>query len=90
ERSPLHLIDGIDRPVILFQGLDDKVVPPEQSRLIADRLRDRGIKVAYHEFEGEGHGFRRADTIIRVLNEELKFLQSLFGLQDKAGSILKG
>ena len=75
ERSPLNLIDGITAPVILFQGLDDKVVPPEQSRLIVEKLKARGIEVAYHEFAGEAHGFRKAETIIAVLEAELAFLQ---------------
>jgi dipeptidyl aminopeptidase/acylaminoacyl peptidase len=74
-RSPLTLIEGITAPVILFQGLDDKVVPPEQSRLIVERLKARGIEVAYHEFAGEGHGFRRAETIVAVLEAELAFLR---------------
>jgi dipeptidyl aminopeptidase/acylaminoacyl peptidase len=74
-RSPINLIDGIKAPLILFQGLDDKVVPPEQSRLIAGGLRKRGIEVAYHEYAGEGHGFRRAETIMAVLEAELAFLQ---------------
>jgi dipeptidyl aminopeptidase/acylaminoacyl peptidase len=80
ERSPINLIDGIRAPVILFQGLDDKVVPPEQSRLIADRLRQRRIDVALHEFAGEAHGFRKAETIIAVLNAELAFLQRVLRL----------
>ncbi len=66
--------------MILFQGLDDKVVPPEQSRLIVDKLRARGIDVAYHEFAGEAHGFRKAETIIAVLNAELAFLQRVLRL----------
>ena len=49
--------------MILFQGLDDKVVPPEQSRLIVGQLKTRGIDVAYREFAGEAHGFRKAETI---------------------------
>jgi dipeptidyl aminopeptidase/acylaminoacyl peptidase len=80
-RSPLNLIDGIRAPVILFQGLDDKIVPPEQSRLIVENLQERGIEVAYHEFAGEGHGFRKAETIIAVLEAELAFLQRVLGLQ---------
>jgi len=80
-RSPINLIDGIRAPLILFQGLDDKVVPPEQSRLIADGLRTRGIDVACHEYAGEGHGFRRADTIIAVLEAELAFLQRALRLK---------
>ncbi len=79
-RSPLTLIDGMRAPVILFQGLDDKVVPPEQSRGIADRLLERGIRAELHEFAGEGHGFRRADTIVAVLEAELAFLRSAMGL----------
>ncbi|MBO0763068.1 MAG: S9 family peptidase [Hyphomicrobiaceae bacterium] len=80
ERSPLNLIEGITAPVILFQGLDDKVVPPEQSRLIVEKLRGRGIEVAYHEFPGEAHGFRKAETIIAVLEAELAFLQRVLRL----------
>jgi dipeptidyl aminopeptidase/acylaminoacyl peptidase len=80
ERSPLNLIDGISAPVILFQGLDDKVVPPEQSRLIVEKLEARGIEVAYHEYAGEAHGFRKAETIVAVLEAELAFLQRVLRL----------
>ncbi|HJZ44119.1 MAG TPA: prolyl oligopeptidase family serine peptidase [Hyphomicrobiaceae bacterium] len=80
KRSPINLIDGITAPVILFQGLGDKVVPPEQSRLIVDKLRRRGIDVATHEFAGEAHGFRKAETIIAVLEAELAFLQRVLRL----------
>jgi dipeptidyl aminopeptidase/acylaminoacyl peptidase len=74
QRSPINLIAGIRAPVILFQGLEDRVVPPEQSRLIVAELRRRGIDVDYREFAGEGHGFRQASTIIAVLEAELAFL----------------
>ena len=80
KRSPLNLIEGITAPVILFQGLEDKVVPPEQSRLIMDKLKRRGVKVAYHEFAGEGHGFRKAETIVAVLEAELAFLREAMSL----------
>jgi dipeptidyl aminopeptidase/acylaminoacyl peptidase len=80
ERSPLNLIDGIAAPVILFQGLDDKVVPPEQSRRIVGRLKARGTEVEYHEFPGEAHGFRKAETIVAVLEAELAFLQRVLRL----------
>lgn len=73
-RSPLAHIEGITAPLILFQGLEDKVVPPEQSRLIAEKLRQRGVPVELHELEGEAHGFRRAETIVRVAEAELAFL----------------
>ena len=80
ERSPINLIDDIKAPVILFQGLDDKVVPPEQSRLIVEKLKARSIEVAYHEFSGEAHGFRKAETIVAVLEAELSFLQRVLRL----------
>ena len=81
-RSPITLVDRISAPVILFQGLEDKVVPPEQSRLIADRLRHKGIAVELHEFAGEAHGFRRAETIIAVLEAELAFLRRAMRIGD--------
>lgn len=74
-RSPLNLVADITAPLILFQGLDDKVVPPEQSRLIHQNLSARGLSTELHEFAGEAHGFRRAETIIRVAEAELAFLQ---------------
>jgi dipeptidyl aminopeptidase/acylaminoacyl peptidase len=73
-RSPLQLLDKITAPVILFQGLEDRVVPAEQSRRMAEALKARGVEVAYHAFAGEGHGFRRAKTIATVLQAELAFL----------------
>ena len=79
-RSPIHLVDDIRAPLILFQGLEDKVVPPEQSRLIADKLRRKGQTVELREFAGEGHGFRRAETIVAVIEAELAFLLRTFGL----------
>lgn len=82
-RSPLTLIEGMYRPLILFQGLEDRVVPPEQSRLIAEKLQARGVDVTLHEFAGEGHGFRRATTIVAVLEAELAFLRRVFGLGDQ-------
>ena len=72
-RSPVNLVDDINAPVILFQGEDDKVVPPSQSRSIAETLERRGLPVAYYEFPGEGHGFRQAETIQSVLTLEYAF-----------------
>lgn len=74
ERSPITHIDAIRAPLILFQGLEDRVVPPEQSRLIAERLKSKGQTVELHELPGEGHGFRRAESIVAVLQAELAFL----------------
>ena len=79
ERSPIHFVDRISCPVILLQGLDDRVVPPNQAELMFDALRRRGIPVAYLPFEGEGHGFRRAENIRRSLEAELSFYGQVLG-----------
>ena len=78
-RSPIHAIDRLACPLILFQGLEDKVVPPNQSEMMADAVRAKGLPVAYLAFEGEQHGFRKADTIIRSLEAELYFYGRVFG-----------
>jgi dipeptidyl aminopeptidase/acylaminoacyl peptidase len=78
-RSPLHHADRIVAPVIFFQGLDDKIVLPDQAEKMVDALRENGIPVAYLPFEGEQHGFRRAENIIRSLEAELYFYSRVFG-----------
>ena len=78
-RSPIHFVDDLSCPLILFQGLDDKVVPPNQSQLMADAVRAKGLRVDYLTFEGEQHGFRKAETIIRCLEAELAFYLEVFG-----------
>jgi dipeptidyl aminopeptidase/acylaminoacyl peptidase len=78
-RSPIHAIDRLSCPLILFQGLEDKVVPPNQSQMMADAARAKGLPVAYLAFEGEQHGFRKAETIIRSLEAELYFYGAVFG-----------
>ena len=78
-RSPIHAVDRLACPLILFQGLEDRVVPPNQSRMMADAVRAKGLPVAYLAFEGEQHGFRKADTIIRSLEAELFFYGAAFG-----------
>ncbi len=75
-RSPVHFADRVKVPVVFFQGRDDPVTPAEQSERMADALRRRGVPVAYVCFEGESHGFLRADTIKRVLRTELDFYQT--------------
>jgi dipeptidyl aminopeptidase/acylaminoacyl peptidase len=72
-RSPIHAVDRLACPLILLQGLEDKVVPPNQSEMMAEALRAKGLPVAYLAFEGEQHGFRKAATIIRSLEAELYF-----------------
>jgi dipeptidyl aminopeptidase/acylaminoacyl peptidase len=78
-RSPIHYVDRLSCPVIFFQGLDDKVVPPNQAQAMVDALRAKGLPVAYLAFEGEQHGFRRAETIIRAREAELYFYGKVFG-----------
>jgi len=80
QRSPIHFTDRLSCPIILFQGLDDKVVPPNQSAMMADAVRKKGLKVKYVTFEGEQHGFRKAENIIRALEEELAFYRDVFGI----------
>jgi dipeptidyl aminopeptidase/acylaminoacyl peptidase len=77
ERSPLTHADALNCPVIFFQGADDRVVPPNQTEMMVDALRRRGIPVGYLLFDGEQHGFRRADTIKRALDAELYFYAAL-------------
>ena len=81
ERSPLHFAERLSCPVIFFQGLEDKVVPPNQAELMVEALRDRGVPVAYLAFEGEQHGFRRAETIRTTLDTELGFYGRVFGFR---------
>ena len=80
-RSPIHFTDRLSCPIILFQGLEDKVVPPNQSEMIYEAALKKGLKVKYVTFEGEQHGFRKAENIIRSLEEELAFYQDVFGMQ---------
>jgi len=82
QRSPINHTDKLSRPMIFFQGLDDKVVPPQQSQRMVDALKQRGIPVDYVELEGEGHGFRKAENIIRTLEAELDFYQRIFSLNN--------
>ncbi|AKU23391.1 S9 family peptidase [Massilia sp. NR 4-1] len=84
QRSPSHHTARLARPMIFFQGLDDKVVPPQQSVAMVEALQQRGVPVAYVPLEGEGHGFRKAENIIRTLEAELYFYQRMFGLHDAA------
>jgi dipeptidyl aminopeptidase/acylaminoacyl peptidase len=78
-RSPIHFVDRIASPLILFQGLEDKIVPPNQAELMVQAVRAKGLPVAYVAFEGEQHGFRRAENIKRALDAELYFYGRVFG-----------
>lgn len=81
DRSPIHFAHRLSCPVIFFQGQDDRVVPPSQAEEMVAALRGRGLPVAYIAFEGEGHGFRRAENIRRSLDAELYFYGRVFGFQ---------
>ncbi len=78
-RSPIHHLDGLKCPLILLQGAEDQVVPPEQSRRMHAALKAKGVPVAYLEFEGEQHGFRIAANIVCALQAEAYFYARIFG-----------
>jgi dipeptidyl aminopeptidase/acylaminoacyl peptidase len=77
-RSPIHFIDRLRTPLILFQGLEDKIVPPNQAEMMFEAARAKGIPVAYLAYPGEQHGFRRAENIKRTLEAELFFYSKVF------------
>jgi len=79
ERSPIHFTDRLSCPIILFQGLEDKVVPPNQAEMMYEAALKKGLPVAYVPFEGEQHGFRKAENIKRSLDGELYFYSKVFG-----------
>jgi dipeptidyl aminopeptidase/acylaminoacyl peptidase len=81
ERSPVMHADSISDPLLLLQGLDDKVVPPSQSEAIVDALKRRGIPYAYIAFEDEGHGFRKAENVKRAAEAHLSFLAQVSGFE---------
>ncbi len=80
-RSPIHHLEGLACPIIFFQGLEDAVVPPAQAQSMVDALREKGLPVAHLTFEGEQHGFRKAETIRRTLEAELAFYGRIFGFE---------
>ncbi len=79
ERSPAHFASRLSCPIILLQGLEDKIVPPNQAEKMLDAVRAKGLPVAYVAFEGEQHGFRRAENVQRALEAELYFYVRVFG-----------
>lgn len=81
ERSPVARADRITAPFVLLQGLDDRVCPPAQAERLLAALRGRPVPHAYLAFEGEGHGFRRADTMVRALEAELSLYAQVFGFE---------
>jgi dipeptidyl aminopeptidase/acylaminoacyl peptidase len=81
QRSAINFTERISCPIILFQGLEDKIVPPSQSEKMFDAVRAKGIPTAYLAFEGEQHGFRKAENIKRSLDAELYFYSRIFGFE---------
>jgi dipeptidyl aminopeptidase/acylaminoacyl peptidase len=81
ERSPIHFVERLRAPVILFQGLEDEVVPPNQAETMVAALKANGVPHAYLAFEGEQHGFRRSETEIRCLEAELYFYGAILGFE---------
>ncbi len=80
-RSPAFHTERLSTPLILFQGLEDKIVPPAQSQMMADALSRRGIPHAYLAYEGEQHGFRKAENIKRTAEAELSFYGQILGFE---------
>jgi dipeptidyl aminopeptidase/acylaminoacyl peptidase len=78
ERSPIHFADRISCPIIILQGLEDKIVTPTQAELMVHALRAKGLPYAYLTFVGEQHGFRRKENIKRALEAELYFYSKIF------------
>jgi dipeptidyl aminopeptidase/acylaminoacyl peptidase len=79
DRSPANFVDRISAPVITFQGTEDAIVPPSQSERVVNALREKKIPCAYVTYEGEQHGFRKAENIIHSLESELYFYGRVFG-----------
>ncbi|MFL5868931.1 MAG: alpha/beta hydrolase family protein, partial [Thermoleophilaceae bacterium] len=81
ERSPIHFAERLRSPVILFQGLEDEVVPPSQAEQMVAALKANGVAHAYLAFDGEQHGFRKQETIVRCLEAELYFYGRILGFE---------
>ncbi|MEO8293005.1 MAG: S9 family peptidase [Actinomycetota bacterium] len=80
-RSPIHFADMLSCPVILLQGLEDEVVPPRQAEIMVEALEAKGLPYAYLPFEGEQHGFRRAENIQAAFEAELSFYAQVLGFE---------
>ncbi|MEO1389184.1 MAG: S9 family peptidase [Cyanobacteria bacterium J06634_6] len=80
-RSPINAVDQLSCPIIFLQGSEDKIVPPNQAEEMVNALKAKGIPVSYLLFEGEQHGFRKAENIKRALDAELSFYSQIFGFE---------
>ncbi len=82
-RSPIHSTDQLSCPILLLQGEDDKVVPPNQAEMMVEALAEKKIPYAYKLYKGEGHGFRKAETIVDALNSELSFYRQVLEIENE-------
>lgn len=81
ERSPINHVDRLSAPILLLQGTEDAVVPPQQAEMLANAARRKHLPVALIMFDGEGHGFRRAETIKAATEAQIYFLGRIFGFE---------
>ena len=81
ERSPIYRLDQLSAPILLLQGTEDKVVPPKQAEMLADAARRKSLPVALIMFEGEGHGFRKAETLKAAIQAQIYFLGRILGFE---------
>ena len=81
ERSPIHHTHLLSCPLLLLQGLEDEIVPPNQAEMMFEAVKSKGLPTAYVPFEGEQHGFRRSENIKRALEAELYFYSRVFGFE---------
>src|SRR5262249_2609507 len=89
EREPVGHVNANTCPVLLLQGLDDPIVPPQQAESIAADLAAHGIRHAYLPFKGEAHGFRKAESVTAALEAELSFYGQIFGFTPPGIPLLK-
>jgi len=80
ERSPINHVDKLNVPIVLFQGDEDKVVPPDQARKMYEAVKQKGLPVSLNVFEGEQHGFVKAKNIKATLEGEYYFFCKVFGI----------
>ncbi len=81
DRSPIHFTDKLSCPILILQGEEDKVVPPNQAEMMVDALKEKGLPFAYQLYKGEAHGFRKEETIIHSLNAELSFYRQVLNIE---------
>jgi len=89
ERSPIESIDTLSCPILLLQGDEDKIVPPNQAEMMHAALLEKGIPTCLKMYKGEQHGFRKAENIEDALDSELSFYRQIYGIEDDSDPKLK-